>query len=405
VSFSLSDGLAAWYRFNPRNHSDTILAPNLGPGAWSRWRPFGIRTMSNLTPPARPIVAGAEPGRRDPLRVGIIGIGYGQNVLLPAFRADDRVVVTALAASSVERAQAVASRAGVDGYFGDWRSLIASPAVDAVAIAVPPKIQPEIASAAIRAGKAVFCEKPLAVELADGHRLLEQARTTGVTHAVDFEFRELASWRRAKELLEQGALGELRGFTLTWHVETRANRLRTESWKQRQDLGGGALFSFASHSLHLIEWLLGRVVRMKAHLSPGEPAVDTRVTAILELAGERSGTISIATDAVGGWGHRLEIHGAEGALLLENSSSDHLRNFVLTRASRTERATEVDERVADASDQGDGRIAPVARLVRRFVDAALGGPATAPGLIEGVRVQELIEAVRGSARSGGWVAV
>jgi predicted dehydrogenase len=338
------------------------------------------------------------------LRIGIVGIGFGQNVLLPAFRSDERVAITALCASDLGRAQAVAARVGVDRAFGDWRELVACPDVDALAIAVPPVLQPAIAAGAIARGKHVFCEKPVAVDVEAARQLLEQATASGVAHAVDFEFQELASWRRAKELVTRGEIGPLRGFSLSWHVETRANLLQTGSWKQRTELGGGALASFASHSLHLIEWMMGRVVQVNALLSPleREEQADRRVTGIIELEGGLLGTVSIATDAAGGCGHRLEIHGSQGTLLLENTSGDHLRNFVLTRATRAGRSIILDERTSPAAT-GDGRIAPVALLAQRFVDAALGGPAVEPGLLQGLRVEELMAAVRSSSSSGTWV--
>jgi predicted dehydrogenase len=333
-----------------------------------------------------------------------VGIGFGQNVLVPAFRSDDRVTVTALCASSLERAKVVATRLGVQRWFGAWHELVESPEVDAVAIAVPPVLQPQVAAAAIAQGKHIFCEKPVALDVKRARSLLEQAAAAGVAAAVDFEFQELGAWKRAKALVDSGALGTLRGFALGWHVETRANRLQVDSWKQRSDLGGGALAGFASHSFHLIEWLMGQVGQVSARLSPSD-TVDTRVTALLELRGGLAGTISIATDAVAGSGHRLEINGSEGSLLLENSSGDHLRNFVLTHTSRSGTVTLLDERDPARGQVADGRIAPVAQLVRRFVDAALGGGPVQPGLTEGLRVEQLMDAVRASSRSGAWVQV
>jgi predicted dehydrogenase len=338
-------------------------------------------------------------GRR-PIRIGIVGIGFGQSVLLPAFRADERTVVTALCATKLERARAVANREGIAAAYGDWRQLLASDDVDAIAVAVPPLLQPEIAGAAFELGKPVFCEKPLAGNVGQARRLLAQAQKAGVAHAVDFEFSELESWRKAKDLVDSAALGALRGFALTWHVETRANRLAIHSWKQHTDQGGGALASFGSHSLHTIEWMLGQLRRVNARLAPASADAEVRVTALCELVTGAIGTISIATDAVAGLGHRLEVHGSEGSILLENSSTDHLANFVLTRSTRSERITVVDERRPSTRDS---RIEAVTRLVRRFVDAAMGGPAAQPSLEAGLRVEMLMDWVRESSRNGTWV--
>jgi predicted dehydrogenase len=90
------------------------------------------------------------------LRIGIVGIGYGQHVLLPVFQTDERAVVEAICASTQDRAQTVADEHHVPLAFGDWREMLSH--VDAVAVAVPPTQQPEIVLAALEMGKPVFAE-------------------------------------------------------------------------------------------------------------------------------------------------------------------------------------------------------------------------------------------------------
>src|SRR5712675_2095919 len=100
------------------------------------------------------------------VRLGIIGCNFGRTVHLPAFRNDSRCDVVALAGTDATRTDALAREAGVQLAFGDWRALVDHGSVDAVAIAVPPGNQPEIAVRALAAGKPVFLEKPLAADLA-----------------------------------------------------------------------------------------------------------------------------------------------------------------------------------------------------------------------------------------------
>src|SRR5271167_2341818 len=99
---------------------------------------------------------------RDPISVGIVGIGYGQHVLAPAFAADERCQVAAICASTADRAEVVAQRLLIPRALGDWRALVADPEIDVLAIAVPPALQAPLVLAAAAAGKAVFCEKPVA---------------------------------------------------------------------------------------------------------------------------------------------------------------------------------------------------------------------------------------------------
>ena len=99
------------------------------------------------------------------IRLGIVGTNYGRNVLLPAFRADPRCQVVALAGSDAARTGELARAAGVAKGYGDWRALVEDADVQAVAIATLPSLQAQIAIRALELGKPVFIEKPMASDL------------------------------------------------------------------------------------------------------------------------------------------------------------------------------------------------------------------------------------------------
>ena len=185
--------------------------------------------------------------------VGIVGCNYGRTVLLPAFRADRRCEVVALAGTDAARTAELARAANVARGFGDWRALVDDRTVAAVAVAVPPDLQPAIARRALDLGKPVFVEKPLAADLAGAQAMLAAARESGQPTMIDFNFPELASWRRAKAILDGGGVGRLRHVVVTWNVENQATRLRLESWKTRSDGGGGLLGNFVCHCFHYLE--------------------------------------------------------------------------------------------------------------------------------------------------------
>src|SRR5947209_16284 len=109
------------------------------------------------------------------ITVGIVGCNYGRTVLLPAFRSDPRCSVVTLAGSEAGRPSDLAHASMVTRGFGDWRALVDDAGVSAVAIAVPPDLQPAIAMRALELGKPVFVEKPLAADLAAGRAMLEAA--------------------------------------------------------------------------------------------------------------------------------------------------------------------------------------------------------------------------------------
>lgn len=340
------------------------------------------------------------------IRVGIVGCNYGRTVLLPAFRADPRCEVVALAGSDAARTAELARAANVPRGLGDWRVLVDDPTVDAVAIAVPPDLQPEIALRALDRGKPVFVEKPLAIDLAGAKAMLDHACAADRPGMVDFNFPELAIWQRAKAILAAGEIGRLRHVVVTWNVENQATRLRLKSWKTRGNNGGGLLGNFVSHCFYYLEWFGGPITGLTGRLFPlpGTDDQDSSIALALAFASGAGGSLQMSCASFLGSGHRIELYGEDGTLALANPTADYFRGFELKQGQRSDRALRSLE-TAEAEDDisSDSRIAPVSRLVRRFLDTCAGGAASGPGLAEGYRVQQLIDAARRAHASGRWI--
>ncbi len=342
------------------------------------------------------------------IRVGIVGCNFGRSVQLPAFRSDARCEVVALAGTDASRVAELARTSDIRLAFSDWTELVDHAEVDAVAIATPPAMQPAIALRALELKKPVFVEKPLAADLESARRLRDSAAAAAVPAVIDFEFPEIGAWRRAKSLLEGGAIGALRHVVVGWNVENAAARLRLKNWKTSRDSGGGVLGNFVCHCLYYLEWFCGPIQALSAKLSglPGGDAEDEYTAFVtFQLQSGAAGNLAMSCASYAGSGHRIEFYGNDGALLLVNEGLDYMRGFRLMHAQRPNPLTEVPVQDALDSRDQDGRIAPVARLVARFLDAVEGkGPAT-PSLAEGYRVQQLMAAVRQSHQNGRWVEV
>jgi predicted dehydrogenase len=341
------------------------------------------------------------------IRVGIVGTNYGRHVLAPAFRLDPRCEVVAIAGSDAARTQTAATEAGIAGSFGDWRELVDGDTVDLVAIAVPPRLQAEVAVRALQRGKPVFVEKPLAGSLDDAASILQAAGDT--PGLVDFNMTAVPAWQRAKAMLDAGAIGRLRHVAVTWQVENVSTRLRLKNWKTSAGEGGGALGNLASHSLHYLEWFCGPVSGLSARLSglPDDPAFETGVTMALAFASGASGSYAMSCGAYRGSGHRLEFYGEDGALVLANPTADYMRGFAVHHARRPGEPVHepVEDDPRDRDYPREARIAPVSRLVNRLVDAIERKQPAEPGLIAGYRAQALMDAVRRSHASGRWLNI
>ena len=339
--------------------------------------------------------------------VGIVGCNYGRTVLIPAFRHDPRCEVVALAGTDAARAVEFARAANVARGFGGWQALVEESTVAVVAIAVPPHLQPAIAQRALELGKPVFLEKPLAADLAGAQMILDAVRESGRPTMIDFNFPELPSWQRAKAILDDGAIGRLQNVVVTWNFENEATRLRRDSWKTRGKGGGGLLGNFVSHCFYNLEWLCGPISGLSARVFPlPDRQADGSIVLALAFASGAGGSLQMSCASFLGSGHRIELYGEDGTLVLSNPTADYFRGFELKLARHGDDALKsISIEDTDEDPYSDSRAAAVRRLVQRFLDACENGSSPPPGVLDGYRVQCLIDAARCADATGRWTDV
>ncbi|MFQ5851975.1 MAG: Gfo/Idh/MocA family protein [Candidatus Binatia bacterium] len=348
-------------------------------------------------------------GVQPKLRIGVIGIGFGQQVHVPAFRSDPRCDVVAVCASTQERAESVALRLGIRKAYGEWFDLVEDPEIDAVTIAVPPSLQASVALAALVRSKHVFCEKPLTTSSQKASALVTSVEQSGVANMVDFWFPEVDEWTQAKTILVRRGIGSVHHVALSWQVETYASRMGIRSWKTQEAGGGGILNSFVSHVFYNLEWLIGPIGKLWAgsfRETRREWGGDTFSVLCLELESGVPVSASVSSNAFMGSGHRIEVYGDEGTLILENRTSDYADGFRVGYGTRgTDKVNMAPSEGRLSSSAQDGRVVAVGRLARRFIDWILTGVSTGPTFNDGYRVQRLLDAARESHRIGSWVDV
>jgi predicted dehydrogenase len=355
--------------------------------------------------------------------VGVVGAGFGRFVHVPAWQATPGAAVVGIASGSRERAAAVAAQAGLPCVFDSWRELVASPDVQVVSIATPPATHAEIGIAAIAQGKAVLCEKPLALTVDEARRMAAAARAARRPAAVHFGFREIPEWRQLHGLLRAGALGRLRQIHSEWVVSTWADPTRPASWKTDRRAGGGALGALGVHMLDAIEWFCGPIGSLAAQLPTTVPGRRSQAgygsdaedccQLLLDL---RDGTPVSVVCSAGAWhgvGHRIACYGDSGVLVL--SSPGH-REYA--KGYRLQSCRAGEDALADVATAGeltgevgehtfeDGRIASLTRLTGRLV-AALGSDRydVTPSFEDGLRAQVLLDAVQRAAVARRWIEV
>ena len=264
------------------------------------------------------------------VRFGIIGIGNMGSAHVHNVRNAARCELRAVCdrnAAAFDRIDP-AIRTGLRCY-NDAGQLFADPEIDAVLIAVPHYFHPDLTIAALRDGKHVLVEKPIAVHKAEALRLIaEAAKYPDLVKALMFNQRTQPAHRKLKELLGSGELGAIR--RITWIV---TDWFRTQSYYDSGDWraswrgeGGGVLLNQCPHQLELFQWFFGMPDKVRATVKLGkyhDIEVEDEVNAFLEYAdGKTANFISTTGEAPGV--NRLEIAAERGLLTLEKGQL-HLR--------------------------------------------------------------------------------
>lgn len=259
------------------------------------------------------------------LRLGIIGAGniasaHIQNVL------DGKcpnIEIVAVADRKESRRQWAAEKLPDARIFTEGSDLIAAKCCDAVLIAVPHYQHPTLAIEAFRAGQHVMCEKPAGVYTKAVREMNEAAEKSGKVFAMMFNQRTNCVYRKMKEMLDAGELGELK--RVNWIV---TDWYRTQfyydsgAWRATwAGEGGGVLLNQCPHQLDLLQWLCGLPVRVHSFCHEGkwhDIEVEDDVTAYMEFANGATGVfITTTADAPGT--NRLEITGTKGRLICDEN--------------------------------------------------------------------------------------
>jgi len=276
--------------------------------------------------------------KKDFIGIGIIGAGFARTTQIPGFRACEGARLMAIASGHRENAEAVAREFRIEHVADDWREVIARDDVDLVTIVTPPATHMEMTLAALDAGKAVLCEKPMAMNAEEAGRMRDRAREKGLLALIDHELRFLPGRLKARQMIQGGEIGPVRHAHLLFRSDSRASAERKWDWWSDAKSGGGALGAIGSHAVDGFRWLLGAEVsqvfgalsthvaeRADERTGAGRPVTtDDEANLILrfedgEFTRGTTATISLSVVEQGQPEHRLEVFGSEGGLRLEES--------------------------------------------------------------------------------------
>ncbi len=332
--------------------------------------------------------------------IAIIGSGFGMYCLLPAFSNIENCKVVGICGKPSSRMNSFCEKFQVNHYT-DWKEMIQKEKPDAVAIAVIPKYQFEIAKFAIQNGIAVFAEKPLSTDYQNSLELNNLAKKFDVPNMIDFEFPEIPEWVEAKCLLNDRVIGKISSIDVNWNFLSYDLSNNIKSWKTDIEQGGGAISLVLSHTLHYLEFFIGEITSVKSKISSSPKSVngaDTTIKMSILFKNDCKGNIDLDISDLDSQNHSIKFTGDNGTILLKNNSTSFVDNFQLILNKNNEDKEITAKKYLNKSNlmNEDDRVKIVKLLAKKFVDWCELGEPSRPNFSDGVRVQHLIEMVKNS---------
>ncbi|EIM27027.1 Gfo/Idh/MocA family protein [Microvirga lotononidis] len=367
------------------------------------------------------------------LNIGLIGTGYmgkchalAWNAVSAVFGDVPRPRLAMLAEASQDLAEKKAHELGFARATGDWRSLVTDPEIDVVSITTPNAFHPEMAIAALEAGKHVWCEKPMATRLPDAERMLAAARASGKVPALGYNYIQNPIVRLIRRLIDEDRIGAVNHVRIEMDEDFMADPEELFYWKSEATSGHGALDDFGVHALSLIWTLFGGVRRVCGHMAKpyadrpvrdgGRRTVETYdiATTLIELDNGASGVIALNRSA---WGRKgrifVQLFGSKGSIVYDQERMNEVQLYTADGGKETQGFRTIltsphhppYDKFIPAPGHGLGfndlKIIECRELIRRIE----GDAAHLITFEDGIRIERTVDAIARSARSGAWVDV
>jgi predicted dehydrogenase len=326
------------------------------------------------------------------VRWGVLSTaGIGMRQVLPAMQQGEYCEITAIASRSLDKAKAAAAQLGIPKAYGSYEALLADPDVDAVYNPMPNHLHVPWSIKALQAGKHVLCEKPIAMTAMEAEELAAAARQYPKLKIMEaFMYRLHPQWQRAKQIVDDGGVGELRTIEshFSYFNDDPAN-IRNQA-----DIGGGGLMDIGCYNLSLSRFIFGEEPRRILGIVERDPQLrtDRLVSGVLDF-GRGTATFTCSTQLAGY--QRANIFGTTGRVEIEipfNAPKDRPTRLWHQHDGKTD---EVTFNITDQyTIQGD-----------LFSQAVLNDTPVPTPLSDAVANMRAIDAVFESGKRGGWVTM
>ena len=366
------------------------------------------------------------------LRVGIVGAGgIAQYYHVPYYRRCKNVRVVAACDVSAAALEQMKSKHGIKNLFHDYRELLQMDDLDIISICTSNDMHHPVAMAAIEKGLDIFCEKPLAMTLAEAREMYEAAKAKGIRTGVNFSHRRTPAAQLAREIIASGALGQIEYVAAIYAVGGAKYAEHPGTWRNdRTRAGFGGMGDMGAHIIDMMRWWLDAditavtgqtrtFVPERISRETGKPMRVTTEDQGMILVSYSNGAMGYFCGSYGftgrGYDQRAEVYGTQGGLMYSQQRPNELdvypdpevlkRYKVLRKGGTpdTPYATIlVPERLMGLIPDEPGAQRGV---LMDYIDTyRAGGPFSfSPGFYEGMKVQEVLVGTRMAEEEGRWV--
>ena len=313
--------------------------------------------------------------------IGIIGVGFGAQVHVPAFRSEGWDVA-AICSRTREKAQKAADEAGIPSVYTDPMELIRRDDLAAVAIITPPGAHHPLSIAALNAGKHVLCEKPFALDAKQAEEMRAAAEKSGKTAMIAHEFRHTPQRAYIRQLLAEDYIGKFQLCTMELFLDRYVSREpRPLTWHAYKSEGGGLLGALGSHYIDGLRFWFGEIASVTGWLAALRPDVVDAATGKIVKA-ETDDTFSFTVTFKNGGmatmtssfavtparGAKIAVMGERGTLIAEHPGPNPLENGVVvaSRDGAPLQELKTPAQYTPFTDPRDHRLMAFRLLVRDF---------------------------------------
>lgn len=373
------------------------------------------------------------------LNIGMVGYGFMGRTHSNAYRRvnnffnlEYQPVLKAVCARNAEKAMDFKHTWGYESIETDWKKLIARPDIDAIDICTPNHLHHEIAIAAAEAGKMILCEKPLAMNVAQGEAMCQAVERAGVVNTVWYNYRRVPAVTLAKQLIDEGRLGKIfhyrSQFLQDWTISEDVPQGGAGTWRLDVDAAGsGVTGDLLAHCIDTAIWLNGGVkdvsamtetfVKQRKHSDTGQMQSVGIDDACAFLCHFENGSLGLFESSRYARGHKalytFEINGEKASIRWDLHDLHRLEYFdhgddSLVRGWRNIHVTDGDMPYMNAWWVPGLQIGYEHTFVHQVADFLQGladNTPTSPTFREALETQKICEAVLNSAQGRQWTQV